>query len=258
LHNNESEWILVPGAYEAIVSPETFELAQQILKGRSSGRSNQDILEGLRRLLAERGKLSTAIIDECRYLPGAKVYDHRFGGLLKAYSLIGYKPSAKDETLLRTRAHTLMLRDELTMRIASLFPDGLTMSRKTNRWRPQFKILGGPTLSLQVVKIFRTAAGKSKWRVIPNKQERMNITLLARLTRTDSFLDFHVLPDLDFPVENVEMTEHDPRLLRGRQLHDLSQLLEIVRQVEEKKANQTRERGRVLVTHSGVRRSCSL
>ena len=43
-------------------------------------------------VLEEEGSLSRLIIDERDGMPSPSSYRHRFGGLLRAYSLIGYAP----------------------------------------------------------------------------------------------------------------------------------------------------------------------
>jgi hypothetical protein len=57
--------------------------------GRPRGLSDEAMLEGLRYLLNERGRLSREIIRECDYVPSAEVYSVRFGSLARAYQLIG-------------------------------------------------------------------------------------------------------------------------------------------------------------------------
>ncbi|HEX4408998.1 MAG TPA: recombinase family protein [Xanthobacteraceae bacterium] len=56
------------------------------------GASNEKLLDGLRDLLRRRGKLSGEIIDADKNIPCAQTYLNRFGRLMKAYELIGYKP----------------------------------------------------------------------------------------------------------------------------------------------------------------------
>jgi hypothetical protein len=51
--------------------------------------SKEAMLDALRRLLKERGRLSQAIIDACDYVPSADAYSRRFGSLMQAYRLIG-------------------------------------------------------------------------------------------------------------------------------------------------------------------------
>ncbi len=67
----------------------TFALAQEI-RGRTAHKTNEQLLEGLRSLLAVRGKLSNQIIDESVGMPSSRTFWYRFGGLRRACELIGY------------------------------------------------------------------------------------------------------------------------------------------------------------------------
>ncbi len=48
----KSEWVLTPGAFEAIIDDWTFSEAQRILQARTFNKSDQDVLDDLRALLA--------------------------------------------------------------------------------------------------------------------------------------------------------------------------------------------------------------
>jgi hypothetical protein len=52
--------------------------------------SSEDMLEALRRLLKERGRVSQSILRRCGYVPSPDAYARRFGSLMKAYRLIGF------------------------------------------------------------------------------------------------------------------------------------------------------------------------
>lgn len=54
--------------------------------------SREELLDALRRLLRERGRLSQSLIVNDKTMPSPSVYQSRFGGLLNAYELIGYAP----------------------------------------------------------------------------------------------------------------------------------------------------------------------
>jgi hypothetical protein len=84
-----SDWVICPGAHEEIVDTKTFALAQEI-RGRTARKTNEQLLEGLRSLLAVKGKLSNQIIDESVGMPSSRTFGHRFGGLRRACELIGY------------------------------------------------------------------------------------------------------------------------------------------------------------------------
>jgi len=84
-----SDWVICPGSHEAIVDTKTFALAQEI-HGRRAHKTNEQLLEGLRSLLAVKGKLSNKIIDESVEMLSSRTLGYRFGSLRRAFELIGY------------------------------------------------------------------------------------------------------------------------------------------------------------------------
>jgi DNA invertase Pin-like site-specific DNA recombinase len=231
---SKSEWIVIAGAYEPVIDPATFEKAQVILKSRLKPKSNAELLDGLRRILAENGKLSATIITRFHppQVPGVTAYYHRFGGLLKAYDLIGYDAAAQDRTGMKRRARTLIMRERLVSKLLTMFPQDLSLLRTNNKWRARFKVLNGPTLSLQVATLQPKTRYTQRWRIGPNEQERENVTLVARLTEGNhAFHDFHVMPDVN-RKKNFHIRDVDAWLRRGSPLADLSQLIEVVWEVQ--------------------------
>ena len=84
------EWIVVPGAYEAIVDPKAFAKAQDILASLTLHKTNEQILDELRALLKAKGMLSAKIIDATPGMASARTIRERFGGVRRAFELIGY------------------------------------------------------------------------------------------------------------------------------------------------------------------------
>lgn len=64
--------------------------------GATSRYSDDDLLVGLRRILATHGHVSAKLINDDRDMPSVAVVAKRFGSLLKAYSLIGEHGSMHD------------------------------------------------------------------------------------------------------------------------------------------------------------------
>jgi DNA invertase Pin-like site-specific DNA recombinase len=90
-----SEWIITPGAHQGIVNHETFAKAQEIFDNSTIRKTDERILRELRSLLDSKGRLTPDIIDSAVGMASSRTYGFRFGGLLKAYELIGYKPKWK-------------------------------------------------------------------------------------------------------------------------------------------------------------------
>ena len=59
------------------------------------------LLDGLRKVLQERGQLSKKIIRESRSIPCSGTYERRFRSLAKAYRLIGYTAPRRGERIKR-------------------------------------------------------------------------------------------------------------------------------------------------------------
>lgn len=73
--------------------------------------SDEQILEGLRRLYAAQGQLTGDVILSDRSLPSPSAIARRFGGLSNAYALVGYAPEPLGIRLVRARAAQRKLRE---------------------------------------------------------------------------------------------------------------------------------------------------
>ncbi len=87
-----SEWSPVENFIEPTVTPELFQAAQRALARRRTLLTREQLLERLTVLQAEKGKVTSTVIDKAEGLPNADVYTRTFGGLQEAYRLIGYRP----------------------------------------------------------------------------------------------------------------------------------------------------------------------
>ena len=85
-------WIRKDGAFEGIVPLETFFTAQQILIARASRYTDEELLDKLRQIYQDKGRLSSGIINLSPDIPRATTYIRRFGSLSKAYELVGFHP----------------------------------------------------------------------------------------------------------------------------------------------------------------------
>jgi DNA invertase Pin-like site-specific DNA recombinase len=102
VHNKPESWMRTEGAVEAIIERSVFDAAQMIFrdriqrtpKGRPRWLSDEEMLKRLSRVLQEHGKLSRQIIDRSPNLPSCWAYKVRFGGVAKAYGLVGFQKDA--------------------------------------------------------------------------------------------------------------------------------------------------------------------
>jgi DNA invertase Pin-like site-specific DNA recombinase len=148
-----SEWVVTPGSYEAIVDSAMFMEAQRVLCERTLNKTDAAILEDLRSLLARKGSLSLALIQESD-LPSPSTYRKRFGSLRRAYELIGYG-SAETFTPCDLRRRIQAQREELMLQLVGLFPHDLTVVRRGGRWRSRLRLRNGRHISVLVSRAVR-------------------------------------------------------------------------------------------------------
>jgi len=89
--NPEELWTRF-AAFKPIVPPSQFQKAQERLARMNRQWTRGDILEALKQLLAEKGRLTEALIDQSEGGPSAPTVADRFGSLSAAYAAVGYEP----------------------------------------------------------------------------------------------------------------------------------------------------------------------
>src|ERR1700685_568110 len=223
----KSAWVLTPGAFEPIIDHATYSEAQQILQGRTINKSDEELLDGLRLVLAAKGRLSLNLIRNSEDVPSPSTYRHRFGSLRRAYELIGYGcPDHFGPIDLRRR--TQALREKLISQIAVMFPNDVSVVRRGGRWRSQLQLSNGSIVSVLVARSVRIWKSTVRWRVDPVQHERGLVTLLARLDESNnSFLDFHVFPSVN-RVKRFDLRLKDDWLNGGQKLSDLRAFCQLV------------------------------
>lgn len=227
----ESDWIVVPGAFQAVVNPETFAAAQQIFRNLTVHKSNEQLLQDLRHLLAREGRLSHTLVEKSPGMARVTTYTKRFGSLRNAYQLIGYgRPEHYGPV--DDRCRTQAMREQLMQSLTSMFPEDLSVIRKSGRFNPMFLIEKAVTVSVIVAAFARTRnTGSSRWRIRPGRESSNLMTLIARLDESNlAFLDFHVFLRLDRSKE-FYLRRDDSYLMSGVRLGDLQEFLVVLKKL---------------------------
>jgi len=216
----KSEWVLTQGAFEPIVDAATFADAQRVLQSRTFNRTDEEVLDSLRTLLASKGRLSLSLIKNSAGIPSPSTYRLRFGSLRRAYELIGYgRPEQFGPIDLRRR--TQALRDELISQIATMFPNEVSVVRRGGRWRSRLRLRSGLMVSVLIVRSVLVWRQTVRWQIDPVQHECGLVAFLARLDQENrSFLDFHIVPNID-RRKRFHLSLTDPWLKRGQPLTDL-------------------------------------
>lgn len=226
----KSEWILRPEAFEPIIDARTFAEAQKILEDRTFNKTDKELLDSLRTLLASEQRLSYRLIKNSGNVPSPSTYRNRFGSIRRAYELIGYGHSEQFGPL-DMRRRTRALREELMARIAATLPNDVAIVRRGGRWRSRLRVANGVIVSVLVAPSIQTWKHGLRWRIDPVHYECKFITLLVRLDASNhSILDMHVLPYME-RRRSIRISFSDIWLMRGKRLDAVSQFCEVVGRV---------------------------
>ena len=181
----ESEWVLVPNAFEPIVDAELFEAAQETLRQKSWNRSNEEILEQLKSILKTHGYLSHILLRPYG-LSGSGIAS-RFGSVVKAYELVGYQSPHK-----KTSEHRLQVRRvraELMQQLVEMFPRQVSIFSGSWRHRNWLKLKNGPQVAVRVCRSIHLARKGRMWVLQAAKDERHRVTLMAGMNAANTALE---------------------------------------------------------------------
>lgn len=224
-----AEWVVTPKAFEPLVDEATFEQAQRILKSRTHNLSDEELLNKLRDLLAREGRLSHQLVT--KFMACSNTFRRRFGGLRRAYDLIGYG-SQTNAAQIDSRRQTHLLRDRLIKQIQGLFPNEISVYQPNGKWRSKLRLRSNGLLIAVILGRYippRPGLVRSaRWRISPRPHDFNHIMLLARLKKDNTeFLDFHIFPRVDRRMK-FEIQVEDSYLAQGVKLHDLSDFYSVV------------------------------
>jgi DNA invertase Pin-like site-specific DNA recombinase len=207
ISNPPDKWVRRDSAFAPIVDPDTFALAQAIIRDRDRHYTDDELLGMLRKALQERGSISGIVIDACDAMPSSSTYRQRFRGLVRAYALAGYHPNHDYEYLringeLRKRYQEFVqqLLDALQT-VASVVRDPATDLLTVN---------GEFTVSIVLARCFTTVAGRLRWNIRLDAILRPDITIAVRMTASnDGILDYYLLPMAELTARRLRLAEEN-------------------------------------------------
>ena len=220
--NPPEMWIRREGAFAGIVPLETFMAAQEILTARSQKLSDEALLEHLKALYAEWGRLTGLIIDQAPEGPPASLYASRFGSLSRAYELVGYRvPGGTDHFEINRRLR--QLHPEIVARTERAIAEGGGRVRRD----PKTDLLtlnDELVICLVLARCQMTPSGRQRWR-IRFDPSRLNpdLTVAIRLdVGNTQELDYYLLPRLDLPRQELRVTDNNSTEFECFRFDDLS------------------------------------
>ena len=228
--NPPEMWIRREGAFESIVSRETFSAARAIILARHQHYTDEQLLELLRRLLLRYGKLSGILIDETDDMPSSSLYRQRFQTLIRAYSLIGYTPNRDYDYIKINR--DIRERQPLIMGeiITQLGANGARVVEdpRTGLWRINQEF----TASLILARCRHSGSGSYRWHLRFDTGLCPDITIAARLMPDNAaILDYYLFPAVDSLTSFLKLAAENPINLDVYRFPDLTHFAQLCRRV---------------------------
>jgi DNA invertase Pin-like site-specific DNA recombinase len=230
----EQSWIMKKRAFEPIVDEATFREAQLILR---HSKTDEQLLDCLRRLLQEKGRLGRNVFDAQRKYPCEQTYVSRFGSLTKAYELIGYSNSKRPKVAEIVR-RLRQLRENVVQEVTAIFPTQVRLLQRNLQYRPVLELASGMKLRVVVFQTTTTRRGAIRW-ILPSQAVRSEPTLLCRCNAANTaILDYYLvsrlqrwlprLPEQPRLTAQLRFKEDDRLFREGSRLESLSTLLDVI------------------------------
>jgi DNA invertase Pin-like site-specific DNA recombinase len=204
--NPRDTWVRADGAFPSIVDRALFERARAIIDQRGNQYSDEELLSLLQTILEEEGSLSGLIIDEREGMPSSSLYRHRFGSLLRAYSLIGYAPD-RDYAYIEINRY---VRESFPGLLAEIIA-GLENAGGFVVCDPISHLLSINdefTASIVLARSFETQAHSLRWQIRFDTGLAPDVTVAIRLDRSNKRpLDYYILPSIDMNWSRIRLSE---------------------------------------------------
>jgi DNA invertase Pin-like site-specific DNA recombinase len=226
IRNSPDMWIRAEGAFSAIIERDLYAAAQTIIRARSARFSDEEMLNALRALFQTEGILSGLIIDEREEMPSSSAYRCRFGSLLRAYSLIGYRPRRDYRYIEINRVLRRLHADMVEMVVAGLEQAGATIQRECSsgliRVNDEFR------LSVVIARCWKTPSGSLRWRLRFDTGLKPDITLAIRMDLNNNRpFDFYLFPEIDVASARVHLAEENGLSLDAYRFENLDVLYKL-------------------------------
>jgi DNA invertase Pin-like site-specific DNA recombinase len=229
--NPQEEWIRADGTFEGIIEPSLFHTAQGIILARSRKLSNDEMLEKLRGVLKQHGRISGILIDETDDLPSSTAFRSRFGSLVSAYQLIGYDPGIDYGFVEINRK----LREEHPKIVASVIRqiEGLGATMTLDEQTQLLHLNNELRVSIVLCRHCITGSGSSRWVVRLDEELKPDITVAVRMDSTNEGIrDYYLLPGIDMTWENLRVAEENGVYLDSYRFETLDYFLGMAERIK--------------------------
>lgn len=212
VRNAPDKWIRCDGAFQGIVSLQVFADVRRIILQRSQRLDDAQLLEMLSNLLKRAGTLSGMLIDEQDNMPSSTTYVSRFGGLLRAYSLIGYTPD-RDYRYLEINRSLRQLHPQILEDVVRHF-EYVGARVELNNQNDLLTVNDEWTASVVIARCQATSAGTLSWKLRFDNSLTPDITIAVRMEEANlQVRDYYLVPNIDMGTWPKKMAEENSPLI---------------------------------------------
>jgi len=233
--NPPEMWIRLDNAFTPLISADQFGQALAIIENRDSYLTKDELLGRLRALLSKIGSLSGILIDEAPEMPSSCTYKKRFGGLARAYGLIGYTPQ-RDLSYIELNRRLREHHNELCASIVGQ----IRQNGATCEYRPAglIEINQEFSASLVIARCRQTSHGDSRWLIRLDNSLDPDITITARLKHGNKeILDYYLFPKIDTLTARLRLADDNGILLDVYRFENLDFFLRMTRRTSMERAS---------------------
>ena len=212
INNPESMWVRKDDVFPALVSPEQFREARRIIDERNRRFTDSEMLEKLRLLFLQEGRLSGILIDEKDEMPSSAAYQNRFGSLVRAYTLIGYTPERDYAFVEINRQLRAAHREQVDAISTQLVASGAHVEADAES--RYLTINREFTASLVLARCRTLVSGSFRWIIRLEHECDCDLTIAARMDMENKrILDYYVLPRADRLSDTLRLALENPLVL---------------------------------------------
>jgi len=235
LPNPPEKWIRCDGAFAGIVSPDAFLRVRRIIAERSQRLDDFQLLALLRELASRVQALSGIVIDEQDGMPSSTIYRQRFGGLVRAYELIGYD-CGRDYKYLEVNRKLRAWRPEVVASVMRALR-GTARSLEREEGTDLIRVNGEWTASVVLARSHRPAPNVLRWNVRFDLSLNPDITVAVRLdSANEAALDYYLIPKLDMAAWPRHIVPDNSPFIDGYRFDDLDILGRLAARIELREA----------------------
>ncbi|HEV2515156.1 MAG TPA: recombinase family protein [Devosia sp.] len=227
VRNEPEMWIRSDGVFPAVIERPLFDAAQTIIRARSIKLTDSEMLEALRSLFEQHGVLSGITIDEAEGVPSSSAYRARFGSLLRAYGLVGYRPRRDYRYIEINRVLRTMHPEVVADVIGSLRSWGSTVEQ--NPTNDLISVNGEFTAAIVIARCQQTQAGSYRWRLRFDTGLLPDVSIVVRMAANNRDpLDYYLLPSIDLRRDKLRLAEENGLALDAYRFESLDEFYEFV------------------------------